>query len=55
MPTAPISMRKLKEIIRLKYGCELTHRQIAKACLYHRALFQPMLTEQLNSISLAGL
>ncbi len=31
MPTAPISMRKLKEIIRLKYGCELTHRQIAKS------------------------
>jgi DNA-binding CsgD family transcriptional regulator len=31
MPTAPISMRKLKEIIRLKYGCELTHRQIAES------------------------
>lgn len=31
MPTAPISMRKLKEILRLKYGCELTHRQIAKS------------------------
>lgn len=31
MPTAPISMRKLKEILRLKYGCKLTHRQIAKS------------------------
>ncbi|WDE07712.1 IS21 family transposase [Thalassomonas viridans] len=29
MPTAPISMRKLKEILRLKYGAQLTHRQIA--------------------------
>lgn len=31
MPTAAISMRKLKEILRLKYGCALTHRQIAKS------------------------
>ncbi|WP_111979360.1 IS21 family transposase [Algibacillus agarilyticus] len=31
MPTAPISMRKLKEILRLKYGSNLTHRQIAKS------------------------
>lgn len=26
-----ISMRKLKEILRLKYGCHLSHRQIAKS------------------------
>lgn len=31
MPTAPISMRKLKEILRLKYGAKLTHRQIANS------------------------
>ena len=31
MPTAPISMRKLKEILRLKYGCLLSHSQIAKS------------------------
>ena len=31
MPTAPISMRKLKEILRLKYDANLTHRQIAKS------------------------
>lgn len=31
MPTAPISMRKLKEILRLKYSCSLSHRQIAKS------------------------
>ena len=31
MPMAPISMRKLKEILRLKYGCLLSHRKIAKS------------------------
>jgi transposase len=31
MPTAPLTMRKLKEILRLKYGAQLTHRQIANS------------------------
>ena len=31
MPTAPITMRKLKEILRLKYGCKLSHRKIANS------------------------
>ncbi len=31
MPTATISMRKLKEILRLKYAAKLTHRQIASS------------------------
>jgi GR25 family glycosyltransferase involved in LPS biosynthesis len=31
MPMAPISMRKLKEILKLKYGCLLSHRKIAKS------------------------
>lgn len=31
MATVHISMRKLKEILRLKYGCLLSHRQIAKS------------------------
>jgi Sigma-70, region 4. len=31
MPAAPISMRKLKEILRLKYGLGLSHRQIARS------------------------
>jgi len=31
MPTAPISMRKLKEILRLKYGAGLSHRQIGRS------------------------
>ncbi len=31
MPTEPISMRKLKEILRLKYQAKLSHRKIAKS------------------------
>ncbi len=31
MPTAILTMRKLKEILRLKYGCALWHRQIARS------------------------
>lgn len=31
MPTVPISMRKLKEILRLKYGSGLSHRQIGRS------------------------
>lgn len=31
MSTAPITMKKLKDILRLKYGQKLTHRQIAKS------------------------
>lgn len=31
MPTVPISMRKLKEILRFKYGSGLSHRQIGRS------------------------
>lgn len=31
MPAVSISMRKLKEILRLKYGLGLSHRQIARS------------------------
>ncbi len=31
MSALPISMRKLKELLRLKYRCQLSHRQIAKS------------------------
>jgi transposase len=31
MSTVPITMKKLKDILRLKYGQKLTHRQIAKS------------------------
>jgi transposase len=31
MATVPVTMRKLKEILRLKYGCSPGHRQIARS------------------------
>ncbi len=31
MSTVPITMKKLKDILRLKYGQKLTHWQIAKS------------------------
>lgn len=31
MPTPRMSMRKLKEVLRLKWECGLTHRQISRA------------------------
>jgi len=31
MSTAPITMKKLKDILHLKYGQKLTHRQIAQS------------------------
>jgi hypothetical protein len=31
MPTPRMSMRKLKEVLRLKWACRLTHRQISRA------------------------
>ena len=32
-----LSMRKIREILRLKYECNLTDRQIAKSCLVARS------------------
>lgn len=34
MPTVPLSMRKLKEILRLKYDAQLSHRQIARSLAF---------------------
>ena len=31
MPTVRIAMVKLKELLRLKFDCKLSHRQIARA------------------------
>ncbi len=31
MPTPRMSMRKSKEVLRLKWACGLTHRQISRA------------------------
>ena len=32
MPQERLSMRKIEEILRLKYGKRLTHRKIARSC-----------------------
>jgi DNA-binding transcriptional regulator LsrR (DeoR family) len=32
-----LSMRKIREILRLKYECHLTDRQIAKSCSVARS------------------
>jgi DNA-binding transcriptional regulator LsrR (DeoR family) len=32
MPNQRLSMRKIKEILRLKYQAGLSHRQIARSC-----------------------
>ncbi len=38
MPAVSISMRKLKEILRLKYGLGLSHRQIARSLVIQTSL-----------------
>ena len=32
MPTKRLTMRKIREILRLKFDCKLTYRQIATSC-----------------------
>jgi len=55
MPMAPISMRKLKEILRLKYGCMLSHRKIAKSLSVsaqrQSCLFMPFVQLPLGSLA----
>ncbi len=48
MPTVPISMRKLKEILRLKYGVGLSHRQIGRSLAISLPLYPDMLIGRLN-------
>lgn len=39
MPAERLSMRKVKEVLRLKYEAGLTHRQIARSCGFnHRTV-----------------
>jgi hypothetical protein len=53
MPMAPISMRKLKEILRLKHGCLLSHRKIAKSLSISASagLFMPFVPHLLGSLT----
>ncbi|MCP4370206.1 MAG: transposase [Deltaproteobacteria bacterium] len=46
-----LSMRKIREILRLKYECHLTDRQIAKSCLVARST----VANYLSKIKSAGL
>ncbi len=48
MPTVPISMRKLKEILRLKYGVGLSHRQMVVVLQSPLPLYPDMLIGRLN-------
>jgi hypothetical protein len=32
MPAERVTMRKIKDILRLKWGCELSNRQVAASC-----------------------
>ena len=36
MPAERISMRKIREVLRLKHECQLTERQIVQSCLISR-------------------
>ena len=46
-----LSMRKIREILRLKYDCNLTDRQIAKSCSVARST----VANYLSRIKSAGL
>lgn len=54
MPTAPISMRKLKEILRLKYGAGLSHRQIGRSLAISPPLYPGMLIGRLSLVLSSG-
>jgi transposase len=51
MPAERVSMRKIKEVLRLKWECGLSNRQIAQSC----ALARPTVTEYLCRAAAAGL
>lgn len=54
MPTAPISMRKLKEILRLKYGAGLSHRQIGRSLAISPLSYPGMPTVRLSLVLSSG-
>src|ERR671925_517174 len=51
MPAARVSMRKIKEVLRLRGECGLSNRQIAQSC----ALARPTVTEYLCRAQAADL
>ena len=55
MPTPSITMRKLQEILRLKYDAKLSHRQIARSLSISASVALGMLTEPHNLVFPNGL
>lgn len=55
MPTPSITMRKLKEILRLKYGAKLSHRQIARSLSISASVVSRYATEPHNLVFPNGL
>lgn len=50
MPAVRLTMRKVKEVLRLKWECGLSHRQIAKNC----GIARPTVADYLRRASAAG-
>ena len=51
MPAERLTMRKVKEVLRLHWGCGLSQRQIAKSC----GVARPTVAEYLRRAEAAGL
>jgi transposase len=51
MPATRLTMRKIREVLRLKFDCRLTKRQIAKSC----AIARSTVTEYLRRFATSGL
>ena len=45
-----LSMQKIKEILRLKWDCTLSNRQIAKSCSISHSTVADYLTEKLDKM-----
>lgn len=45
-----LSMRKIKEILRLKWGYKLSNRQIAESCSISHSTVADYLTEKLDKM-----
>ena len=51
MPATRLTMRKIREVLRLKFDCRLTKRQIAKSC----AIARSTVAEYLRRFTASGL
>jgi Transcriptional regulator, contains sigma factor-related N-terminal domain len=50
MPALRLTMRKVREVLRLKWGCGLSHRQIAKSC----GIARPTVSDYVRRAQAAG-